>query len=237
MILHDSLQKNGTDCPLVSVIMPVYNAQDFLSIAIDSVLNQTYKNLELICVDDGSTDESANIIRSYLCKDERITFMQIENHGQGYVRNMAAKLAKGKYIQFLDSDDYIEPITLEVAVSRAESDNSDLVIYDWVYYKPVAKTYNYNNFDALYAIPVLKGEECLRLLEISPYFTVNKLYRKSFLLDNGVVYGEDYIYEDIPFWVKVALNAKRVSTLHSPLYRVTINSSSTTKTNLAVGDS
>jgi len=232
-MLHDTLSAQGKPLPLVSVIMPVYNTQDFVAISIQSVLDQTYPNFELICVDDGSSDESANIIRSFAAKDRRVRLIQIENHGQGYVRNMAVRdEAKGKYIQFLDADDYLEPVTLDVAVARAEKDDSDLVIYDWLYFEPVGQTPNYVNKDTLFSKTVLEGEECLRLLEISPFFTVNKLYRKSFLSDNGVVYGEDYIYEDIPFWVKVALNAKKVSTLHSPLYRVTINKSSTTKTNL-----
>ena len=232
MILHDSLSALGRTEPLVSVIMPVFNTQDFVALAIESVLNQTYKNLELICVDDGSEDESANIIRSYMMKDNRIQLIQIENHGQGYVRNMAARMAKGEYIQFLDADDYLSPYTLDLAVARAEKDGSDLVVYDWFYYEPLGKVSKYVNKDEFFSRPVLKGRECLELLKITPYFTVNKLYRKSFLLENNVVYGENYIYEDIPFWAKVSLKANLASLIHSPLYRVTINNNSTTKTNL-----
>ncbi len=233
MTVHDSIKARGTELPLISVIMPVFNTQDFLAVAIESVLNQTYENFELICVDDGSTDESASIIRSYVAKDKRVSLTQIENHGQGFVRNMAVReIAKGKYIQFLDADDYLDPLTLELAVTRAENDESDLVVYDWYYFKPMGLTESYVNQDQLFSKLVLEGEECLKLLEISPFFTVNKLYRKSYLSNNSIVYGEDYIYEDVPFWVKVALNAKKVSTLHSPLYRVTINNASTTKTNL-----
>ena len=231
-MIHDTIKSQGKELPLISVIMPVFNTQDFLALALESVINQTYENLELICVDDGSTDSSADIIRSYIAKDRRISLIQIENHGQGYVRNMAVKMAKGEYIQFLDADDYLDPMTLELAVTRAENEKSDLVIYDWYYYKPLGMSASYVNQDNLFSKMVLEADECLELLNITPYFTVNKLYRKSFLLDNGVVYGEDYIYEDIPFWVKVSLSAKKVSTLHSPLYRVTINNSSTTKTNL-----
>ena len=232
-MIHDTLKSQNKELPLVSVVMPVFNTQDFLAVAIESVLNQTYENFELICVDDGSTDESAAIIRSYAAKDKRVSLTQIENHGQGYVRNMAVReIAKGKYIQFLDADDYLDPLTLELTVTRAENDGADLVIYDWYYFKPMGLTKSYVNQDKLFSKLILEGEECLKLLEISPFFTVNKLYRKSYLLYNDIVYGEDYIYEDIPFWVKVALNAKKVSTLHSPLYRVTINNASTTKTNL-----
>ena len=151
-MIHDTIKSQNKDLPLISVIMPVFNTQDFLAVSIESVLNQTYENFELICVDDGSTDESASIIRSYIAKDKRITLTQIENHGQGFVRNMAVKeLAKGKYIQFLDADDYLNPLTLELAVARAENDESDLVIYDWYYFKPMGLTESYVNQDKLFS--------------------------------------------------------------------------------------
>ena len=232
MILHDSLKDSGKELPLVSVIIPVYNTQDFIAVCLQSVLNQTYQNFEIICVDDGSSDSSADIIKSFIRLDDRIRLIQIENHGQGYVRNMAVKEAKGKYIQFLDADDFIESTTLDITVARAEEDESDLVIYDWYYYEPIGKTSNYCNKDAFFSESVLKGDDCLRLFEISPIYTVNKLYRKEFLVSKNLTYGEGYIYEDVAFWIKVVSSAKCVSTVHAPFYRVTINATSTTKTNL-----
>ena len=230
-MIHDTLQVNNESTPLVSVIMPVYNTQDYVSISIQSILNQTYQNFEIICIDDGSTDRSAEIIRKFMCEDPRIKLIRIENHGQGYARNLALKEAKGEYIMFMDADDFIEDVTFDLAVTRAECDGADVVLFDWRYFEPIGQTDKYINHNAFFNKLTLEGEECRRLLEISPIFTVNKLYRKKFLDDNNVYYGEGHIYEDNPFWIKVALCASKVSLIHSPLYRVTISYTSSTKTN------
>ena len=231
-MLHDSILQSKKEPPKVSVIIPLYNTEEYIADCLQSVLDQTYQNFEIICVDDGSTDSGADIVKGFADKDKRIRFIQIENHGQGYVRNMALEKADGEYIQFLDADDHLDALTLELAVTKAVEDKSDLVIYDWFYYNPESKKPNYCNKDTLFADTLLTGEACLSLLEISPIFTVNKLYSREFLRSNDIRYGEGYVYEDNPFWIKVAINAKRVSTLHSPLYRVTINKNSTTKTDL-----
>ena len=229
-MIHDTLQSCGKELPLISIIIPVYNTQDYLSVCLQSVLNQTYQNFEIICVDDGSTDRSAEIIRGMMVEDPRIRLIQIENHGQGFARNLARKEANGKYILFLDADDYIEDVTLDLAVTRAETDESDFVVFDWYYFKPLGQEVNYCNHDAFFDKKLLSGDECLTLLRINPFFTVNKLYRRSFLDDNNIFYAEGHIYEDNPYWVEVVLSANCVSLIHSPLYRVTISKSSSTKT-------
>lgn len=232
-MIHDTLQAQEKKLPLITVIIPVYNAQDYLAICIQSVLDQTYKNFEIICVDDGSTDRSAEIIQMFMREDARIRLIQIENHGQGYARNLALKSALGKYILFLDADDYIENITLDLAVTRAEKDQSDFVVFDWRYFKPLGQTSNYCNSDKFFSRNCLENQDCLQLLDISSIFTVNKLYRKEFLEIHSIRYGEDYIYEDNPFWISVVLAARKVSLIHSPLYRITIHEASTTKTDLS----
>ena len=229
-MIHDTLQAYNMELPLVSVVIPVYNTQDYLPICLRSVLKQTYRNFEIICVDDGSTDLSAQIIKEMMISEPRIRLIQIENHGQGFARNLARKEACGKYILFLDADDYIEDTTLDLAVTRAELDGSDFVVFDWYYFQPVGLEPKYSHHDSFFRKKMLDGDECLQLLRINPIFSVNKLYRREFLDRNSIFYGEGYIYEDNPFWVQVVLSAKRVSLIHSPLYRVTISSSSSTKT-------
>ena len=229
-MIHDTLQASGKLLPLVSVIIPVYNTQDYVETCLKSVLHQTYPNFEVLCVDDGSTDRSSEIIRRLMFQDSRIRLIQISNHGQGYARNLAFTETKGEYILFLDADDYIEPATLDLAVTRGEEDQADLVVFDWRYYNPVARTSRYCNMDAFFDKRVLLGEECEALLGLSSMFTVNKLYRKSFLEKNHIVYGEGYLYEDNPFWTKVVMAASRVSLIHSPLYRITVHGESSTKT-------
>lgn len=116
--------------PLISVIIPVYNVEDYLRECVDSVINQTYKNLEIILVDDGSTDSSGKICDKYAEKDKRVRVVHKENSGPSKTRNVGLGHAKGKYIYFLDSDDYIEPNALELLVNTAESNGADLVFFD-----------------------------------------------------------------------------------------------------------
>lgn len=215
----------------VSVIIPAYNNEIYLPQCIESVLNQTYSNYEIIIINDGSEDDTLYVAKQYEQKYNCIKVIDNENKGQGFSRNYALKFAQGDYILFLDSDDFIEPVTLEVAVNRIKVDQSDLVVFDWKYYKINSKNYLYVNKDTFYNKKVLIGEECLDLLTIKHYFTVNKLYSKNFLKKNNIKYSEGHIYEDNPFWVKVCIKAKKVSLIHSPLYNVRISTTSSTKTN------
>lgn len=116
--------------PLVSVIIPVYNVEEYLCKCVDSVINQTYKNLEIILVDDGSTDSSGRICDEYAGKDERIRVVHKNNSGPSNTRNVGLEHAKGKYIYFIDSDDYIEHNALALLVNTAESAEADLVFFD-----------------------------------------------------------------------------------------------------------
>ena len=214
----------------ISVIIPTYNTEQYIKECIDSILNQTYQNFEIIIINDGSTDNTLEVLNSI--KDERIRVITIENSGQGVARNLALKEATGDYIAFIDSDDFIEPVTFEVALNRILQDDSDLVYFDWKYYYQKTGKYAYVSKEDFFHKKVLEQDECKELLKIQHYFTVNKLYKKSFLLENDVKYGERYIYEDVPFWVKVSMKAKKVSLIQSPLYSVRTNETSTTKSNL-----
>ena len=198
---------------------------------IKSNIEKTYNNYEIIIINDGSEDDTLYVAEQFQEKYDCIKVIDMENRGQGYSRNYAINFAQGDYILFLDSDDFLEPVTLETAIERATKDKSDLVVFDWKYYKTSNKVYQYVNRDKFFNKKMLIDEECLELLSIKHYFTVNKLYSKKFLIENEIKYGEGYIYEDIEFWVKVSIKAKRVSLIHSPLYNVRISKTSTTKTN------
>lgn len=115
---------------LISVIIPVYNVEEYLRECVDSVLTQTYQNFEIILVDDGSTDSSGQICDEYASNDERICVIHQKNSGPSKTRNTGLDNATGKYIYFLDSDDYIENNALELLVNTAESNNADLVFFD-----------------------------------------------------------------------------------------------------------
>ena len=113
---------------LVSVIVPIYNVEIYVGKCIESIINQSYKNLEIILIDDGSTDSSLSICKKYEKKDDRIKVIQKNNEGVSITRNLGIELSKGKYIQFIDSDDYIEKNMIEFLVKNIEKTNADLAM-------------------------------------------------------------------------------------------------------------
>uniref|UniRef100_UPI003864C4B3 glycosyltransferase family 2 protein n=1 Tax=Methanobrevibacter sp. TaxID=66852 RepID=UPI003864C4B3 len=113
----------------VSVIIPVYNVEKYLKECLDSVCNQTLANIEIICVNDGSTDNSLAILNEYAQKDGRIKIISQENQGLGAARNRGLEDASADYVYFLDSDDYIELTTLEKLFNNAVSNSSDVVLF------------------------------------------------------------------------------------------------------------
>ena len=117
---------------LVSVIVPVYNANSYLSNCIDSIVNQTYHNIEIICVNDGSTDNSLELLEEYENKDNRIIIINKTNEGVSSARNNALGLIRGEYTLFVDADDWINPDTIEVSMNAIDSTGSDVVIWSYV---------------------------------------------------------------------------------------------------------
>ena len=118
----------------VSVIIPAWNASSYLRQCLDSVTSQTLTDIEIICVDDGSTDDTSDILCEYAEKDTRISVIRQENRGAGAARNNALKYAKGKYLSFLDADDFFEPEMLEKSYAAAEKNQADIVVFGCDYY-------------------------------------------------------------------------------------------------------
>ena len=104
--------------PLVSIVVPVYNAQAFLSICVESILNQTFDDFELLLIDDGSKDQSLQVMRELSKRDTRIRLFHHENHGAGYTRNRGIQLASGQYITFIDADDFVDNNYLETFMNE-----------------------------------------------------------------------------------------------------------------------
>ncbi|MFR5028212.1 MAG: glycosyltransferase family 2 protein [Coprococcus sp.] len=113
----------------VSVILPVYNVSDYLRQCMDSIVGQTLKDIEIICVDDGSTDDSLAILKEYEAKDQRVKVIQQANAGAGAARNKGLEIATGEYLSFLDSDDFFEPDMLEKAWSKAHETRAQVVVF------------------------------------------------------------------------------------------------------------
>ena len=121
---------------LISVIIPIYNTQKYLKKCIDSVESQSYNNIEIILVNDGSTDSSEKIIRPYLQKYENIKYYKKENGGLSDARNYGMPYATGEYIAFLDSDDYVESTMYEEMYEGAKKENADMVECDFIWEYP-----------------------------------------------------------------------------------------------------
>ena len=111
----------------VSVIIPVYNSEKYLRQCLDSICAQTLREIEIICIDDGSTDGSADILEDYRKKDSRVTVIRQNNAGAGAARNKGLDISRGRYLSFLDADDFFEMSMLEEAVRCAEENDSDYV--------------------------------------------------------------------------------------------------------------
>lgn len=116
---------------LISIIVPVYNVEKYLPQCLDSLINQTYQNIEIICVNDGSLDNSKNILEEYASGDRRIKIINQNNQGLSAARNTGMRVASGKYLMFVDSDDWIDLCTCEKAIFLAEKNNADLVFWSY----------------------------------------------------------------------------------------------------------
>lgn len=230
-MIHNSLQQLQKMLPLVSIVCPVYNSEQFISSTIQSLQKQTYKNIEVLFVDDGSTDRSREIISQYVQGDSRLILIQVENQGPGHARNTGLLKASGKYVLFMDADDQLENITVDLAVASAEKHNSDFVVFDWLYVNEKTGKENYCNKDTVFSKEILIGEDIHQLLDMTAIYTVNKLYNRKYLLENDIRYAERYLYEDNIFWVQAVVHAKKISLIHSPLYRITTHSDSATQVN------
>ena len=117
---------------MISIIVPVYNVAPYLPKCLDSLVNQTYRDLEIICVNDGSTDDSLRILREYEARDKRVKVLSRENRGISYSRNDALEMAQGEWTMFVDSDDWIDLNTCQSALDTALQHQADLVMWAYV---------------------------------------------------------------------------------------------------------
>lgn len=204
----------------VSVIIPVYNAAQFLPQCLDSIINQTLKEIEIICVNDGSTDNSLEILNAYEKKDKRIIIINQDNQRQGAARNRGLKIARGEYVQFVDSDDWLHPECLERLYEKAKKFNLQMLHFegqnfsDGTYYQTEGLKINYaTNENQVYSHQDVQGF----LIRI-PISACLIFYQYDFLKDNQIFFPEKVLFEDNYFMHK-ALNAvKRFGIMKTILY-------------------
>lgn len=188
----------------ISVIVPIYNAEKYLNKCVDSLINQTKKELEFILVNDGSTDKTEEIIKSY--KDSRIKYFKNKNQGIGKTRNFGIEKATGKYIMFLDSDDYLKNNTCEILYKNVEKTDADLAICDFykIYDSGVEEKIKLLSFKptTLRKTPSLVNE-----INLAPW---NKLYKKELITKNKIKFVENLKYEDAPFVIEAFSKAGKI---------------------------
>ena len=201
------------DFPTVSIIAPVYNMSRYLPEFVDSVRAQTYKNFELILVDDGSIDDSYNLCKSYASQDPRIIAVHQENAGVSSARNKGLELARGKWISFVDPDDYIVPNFLETILSDVEKDSDIQLVQCYTKrFDDNGKIYTYKKFYSENLL--MTGKDWLYNAVF--YFTRNVilpqtvLYRASAIKDNNIQFDSRYsVCEDCDFVFHVANHIKK----------------------------
>lgn len=211
----------------LSIVIPVYNTAEYLTECLDSIINQTYSNIEIICVDDCTPDNSAEIIKEYAAKDNRIKYIKhSENKKQGAARNTGIDAASGKYITFIDSDDYLSyKYVYEKCISLMEKNNADIITFSFTSFDAENNTEKYTN--VLKNLPEKCNVDSKNMREVGV-----TVWNKIFKLDDikKVRFPEGMKYEDIPFWYNFVLTIKPVSyNISESFLRYRIHSEQTTQ--------
>lgn len=198
---------------LITIIIPIYNSEKYLDQCIESVISQNYKELEIILINDGSADNSLKIINKYSELDNRIVVINKNNTGQGESRNIGINTAKGEYIFFLDSDDYLDRCCLENLISYNQKMDCEIIVYNGnAFLDGTSLIYDESYFNILdyYNNKIVDGEEFFNLNMdcISPCL---KFYSKEFLIKNQILFPNYKYGEDIYFWTKCCLFAKKIT--------------------------
>ena len=209
------------DSPLISVIVPVYNVEKYLRKCLDSICGQTYRNLEILCVNDGSTDGSAAILEEYAARDARIKVFTQPNGGLSAARNTGLEHATGEWVTGVDSDDYLEPDAYEYALSHASSED-DIIMFEVKEEQESPNVqlrfYHYRN--------TITQKPTRQLILNTDVVIWNKLWRKSLIDRYNVRFPEGLLYEDAYFWFVIAPYARQIRHLPEEKYHYVLRQSS-----------
>lgn len=222
--------------PLVSIIVPVYNVEKYLNRCVDSLINQTYKNIEIMLIDDNSKDGSLQICRAYERSDKRVKVYHKENEGLGLTRNYGIDRASGEFVMFVDSDDYMVTDAVQVLLSKQIEYGADVVIGGH-YYKNEPqevllqeKLYHKKEIHDILLVHAMGNSP--RKLDALSYTAWGKLYKKSVLDDQNVRFRSEreYIWEDLVFAMDLYPKCEEIYLLDYPVYYYCFNEGSLTHT-------
>ena len=214
---------------LLSIIVPVYNVKSYLKKCVESIINQTYTNLQIILVDDGSTDGSQDICDEFAQRDSRIVVIHKENGGLSTARNVGRDRAKGVYIAFVDSDDWLEPNMYEALISQLEKHEADIVACSFYECKGDGKKAVGDSKN----IRVIDTEEIFINKNQLRFLVWNKVFRRSFVEEMRFVPGQ--VYEDFHFCRQVFLKTKKLVYLDVPFYNYRISRPGNTNSSFKPG--
>ena len=212
----------------VSVIIPVYNVEKYLRRCLDSVINQTFRDLEIICVNDGSTDSSAEILEEYKSKDERIILLNQKNKGQGNARNSGLRIAKGEYIGFVDADDWIcldffeklykvaKKYDADVACAEIKRPHANGKVSNKLRFKKEEVLHTYTKKYAANNMP----RQC---------YVWNKIYKKAELERQNLFFKDGVLFEDIYFIIRFIYFSHTLVTIPGVFYYYWANNKSVTR--------
>ncbi len=194
----------------VSVIIPLFNDEKYLERCLDSIVTQTLHEIEIIIIDDGSTDDSVSIIEKYASSDERFSVISQTNQGPGMARNRGLSIAKGEFIAFVDSDDLIDSEMLEQMYENASKAQADIVVCQFE---------KFDDKGQVYTTKEMEKETFQNLIAGKLYSPVwNKIYKRALFHEHGIVFPADIYYEDVATLFKLYFYAKKIITLQETYY-------------------
>lgn len=218
----------------LSIVIPVYNVEKYISNCFESILNQPFKDFEVICVNDGSSDGSLSVLQESKNKDERVIIIDKKNEGSGIARNSALAIARGEYVFFVDGDDWIEENSLKRMVSEADRLQTDILIFGGLscyeipptplckggipHYQKQNGGYSANKLPKKYLNKVFSAEDIKKDVFKFPSTAWTKLYRREFLLKNDIKFQEIKVGQDqLPFFHSM-ITAEKIALLPENLY-------------------
>lgn len=213
----------------LSIIVPVYNVEKYLPKCLESLIKQTLKDIEIICVNDGSMDNSLAILKEFASKDSRIRIIDNQHQGVAKTRNTGIEQSTGEYIGFVDSDDYIDIDFFEKLYNSATKSNSDIAIASILKHKNFFNIYNAKYTKEEIAITI---QDKIKLCEDKKHFFFyawNKIYHSGFIKENNIKFSEGQIYEDVMFAIKALYYSNKIISVYGTKYHYIEHENSLTK--------
>jgi len=205
-----------TNTVKISIIVPVYNLEKYLSRCINSLLNQTIKEIEIICINDGSTDNSLNILENFASNDDRIKVINQTNSGQSVARNNGIEKASGEYICFIDGDDWIDLDFCEKLYYAAQTTNSEIAVGGMIRLHRFRKKYHLK-FDK--ELVITDNNEKFSVLDIpDKSYSCGRLYKREFLINSGLRFEPNRAFEDAIFTPQIMIKANQIVVVPNVYY-------------------